>query len=261
MVKQICYNSYVLEDPIVLDGILAVEEMKKVGKIKGHIAGGMGVQSYIPERYHRKTIDLDFSTSWSGGIEDFRGVTSPLRSFLEDKGYKVELKKKHSTYDYVISKGQDSFMIQHRTESKNHFENYTKKTIEREVANHRRMVKEGINYDVLSPEDLVVHKLNRAGIFSKKYGIEKPAFIPLESLFSNLINLRTELVSHFDDTSPEQIAELRLLCDLFDVKCLGEHVSLDKSYFDEVVRAYTKDLRINPHEIYKDLENLQISIK
>ncbi len=261
MVKPICCNSYILNDPIVLDGIRAIEEIKKSKKVKGHIAGGMGVQSYIPEKFHRKTIDLDFSMLWSGGAEDFRNLTIPLKSFLESKGYEVELKKRHSTYDYVISRGENSFMVQHRKESKNHFDRVIRNSIEREVANQREIAKGDLTYHVLSPEDLAIHKLNRANIFTKKYGIKKPLFVSLPLSLENLIILRKDLVSNFDNVSPEEIANLRLLCDLFDVKCLGEYANFDKSYFHEVMKEYVDHLELNPIEVYEDLENLQISFK
>ncbi len=260
MVKQICCNSYVLEDPIVLDGIMAVEEIGKGGKISGNIAGGMGVQSYIPERFHRKTIDLDFSTLWQGSLDEFRDMIYPLRHSLESKGYETSLVKRNYTFDYHISKGDESFIIQHKRDSKTHF-GKLKHTLERELSNRRRLSNGGISYNVLSPEDLVVHKINRMRIFGSKYDANKPRSNSIKVLYNNIIDSRTSLVSHFENASPEEIAEFRLLCDTFDVKCLAKYVQLDKSYFNEIVRECSEDWGLNCSEMNKDLDNLQIQLK
>lgn len=261
MVKQIRYNSYTLEDPIVSDSINAVQSMKDEDSVKGHIAGGMGVQSYIPSDFHRKTIDLDFSTMWQGSASEFRELTAPIRTFLEEKGYNVDLKKSHLTYDHYLSKKDDSFMIQHRRESKCHFDRVTKKTIEREVANHHTINRNGLTYEVLSPEDLAVHKLNRAGIFSNSYSLEKPRISSISKFLERLNYIRDDLISRFDDVSPEEIANLRLFCDLFDVKCLSEFAGFDKSYFNEVVKDYKDISGINPDNLYRSLDRLEVGLK
>ena len=258
--KPICCNSYTLEDNIVIDGIRAIEEIKKENKILAHIAGGMGVQSYIPEKFHRKTIDLDFTMLWGGCTEDFKQVTAPLKSFLENEGYSVDLKRKNLTFDYNISKENNSFIIQHKRESENHFQHILKNSLEREMYNHRKISRGELTYDVLSPEDLVTHKLFRVNIFINRYGIKKPVFESLEKSYSILKDFRTELISHFDDASPEQIAELRILCDLFDVKCLGDYAGLNKDYFNEVTKEYSSQDFIKQNDFYKDIENLQIQI-
>jgi len=262
MVKRVHLPSHKLEDHVVLDAIKAVNHLKEKKKIKGRIAGGMAVQSYIPEGLHRSTIDLDFSLLWNGRTSDFKKVVEPLLDYLEGEGYETNFQKKGFSYDVVFSKGtpKDSFMIQHPRYSKKHFDKI-KKTLEREVENTRIISREDTGYSVVSPEDSVVTKLNRILVFSERYdGLWTPSEVSVDSLKKQSEDLKKEVTSRFLGITPEEIAELRLVNDCYDVKCMASHVGLNKGYFKEVLKDW-KSSDLGTKDFYGLLDKLGVPLE
>lgn len=257
--KQVHLTQHRLEDFIVKDSIRAVNILKEEKKTKGRIAGGMAVQSYTPKELHRGTIDLDFTLYWRGGISEFKDLCKPLVNYLENQNYNVNFRKKGQVFEITFGKDKDSFMMQHPRFSRNYFKRI-KNSLEREISNQRTISKEGLNYEVLSPEDLVVTKINRALVFSERYNLWTPKEVSIKSLKKISKKLRNEIVSHSLEISPEKIALLRLINDCYDVKSLSENVGLNKNYFNEVAKDW-ENYKTNLKDFYGLLEKLEVPLE
>ena len=260
MVKAVHLKSHVLTDPIILEGIKGVKEIKDKKELQGFIAGGMGVQSYLPEEAYRQTVDLDFSLLWSGNAREFKDKTRPLVDYLKSQDYKVCFRKKGLTYEYVVENDDDSLLVQHQRRSTNHFEKVKKKTLEREVSNQRVVSKGDLNYAVMSPEDLAIHKLARILLFSDNYDIRFPTAVSIDNLKDSSESMRSNILSRQDSIDPEDIARLRLFYDCFDVKCLANHVGLNKPYFEEALKDWTSRCSTDSRDLYAVLYGLEISL-
>lgn len=240
--KNYGLRSHKLGDKIVLDGIEAINNLQHENKLPGFISGGMAVSSYLPIENHRETIDLDYTLFFGGRAVDYKRITEPLVKTLTEKGYFVEYKKKDATYDYTIKHGSDSFLIQHSRRSPNNFIK-NKKSLEREINNRRVMSNKSkdLSYAVLSPEDLVIHKLNRILKFHEEYNVALPKNI-LQEDFKNQIELfKEEVLSLRDSVTPNMVAKLRLFYDVFDIKSLGKSIGLNKNYFEEALKDWFKE--------------------
>ena len=237
--KNYSLKAHKLGDKIVLDGIEAINNLQHENKLAGFISGGMAVSSYLPSENHRETIDLDYTLFFGGNVKDYKRITEPLVKTLIEKDYFVEYKKKSTTHDYFISAHGDSFLIQHPRKSPNHFIK-NKKSLEREI-NNRRIIsnqKEDLSYAVLSPEDLVIHKLNRALKFHTMYNVAFPKNIPQEEFKKQIGFLKEEVLNLKDSVTPRMVAKLRLFYDILDIKSLGKSIGLNKLYFEEVLKDW-----------------------
>lgn len=238
MVKSVGFNPHILEDKIVLDGISAINILKEERNLAGRIAGGMAVQSYIPKELHRGTIDVDYSLVWNGCITCYKDLCLPMTDFLQKLGYEISFKRKGLAHEITYKDFKNQFMIQHPNRSPKHFEKI-KKDLEREVANQRRVNVLGIEFDALSPEDIFVTKLNRVLVFKDKYNLQIPSEKEsIESLRKISEELGAEIVSKAPQISPQEVANLRMINDLYDMKCLTNHANLDKKYLQEALISW-----------------------
>ncbi len=237
--KNYSLKPHKLDDKIVLDGIEAINNAQHENKLPGFISGGMAVSSYLPSEDHRETIDLDYALFFGGGAEDYKRITRKLVSTLTGKGYFIEYKKKDTTYDYLIKSNGDSLIIQHPRRSPNHFIKH-KKSFEREIDNRRVVSNKNkdLSYAVLSPEDLVIHKLNRVLRFYDEYNVAFPKNIPQEDFKKQIDLFKEEVLSLRDSVTPKMVAKLRLFYDIFDIKSLGKNVGLNKIYFEEALKDW-----------------------
>lgn len=243
-----------ISDLIILEGIKGIKAIKEVSRVQGHIAGGMGVQSYLPSEAYRASVDLDFSLLWAGGTADFKAITIPLVDHFKSSGYEISFKKKGLTYEYTLidPKSEDSLLIQHQRRSNNHFEKSKKQALEREVANQRVITKGDLSYAVMSPEDLAVHKISRVIKFAERFGVALPHKTDIVSLRASSDSIRADVVSRLDNATPEEIARLRLFYDCFDIKCLATYAGLNNGYFREVVKEWSD----SPKEVFNYLHLL-----
>src|SRR3989338_2486865 len=228
-----------LGDKIVLDGIEAINILQRENKLPGFISGGMAVSSYLPIENHRETIDLDYTLLFGGGVGNYKQISEPLVKSLTEKGYFIEYKKKGTTHDYFIKCNEDSFLIQHPRRSYNNFMK-NKKSLEREIDN-RRVISNGkwdLSYAVLSPEDIVIHKLNRALKVHVEYNVAFPKNIPQEYFKKQIESLKEEVLNLKDSVTPKMLARLRLFYDVFDIKSLGKSIGLNKVYFEEALKDW-----------------------
>lgn len=224
---------HLLEDPIVRESIIGVNNVILDGNPQGYISGGMGVQSYIPEKIHRPTVDLDFETVWpGGGIKDFERTVEPLITYLSSRGYKVSTEKKGFTFDISFSDEDDSFMLQHRRRSPSHYERSRRKSVERELSNRRLVNRDGLTYPVMAPEDIVAHKATRLLNFGKRLELPIPYGSP-EELRSQADELRRQVASCLTDFTERDIASIRMMYDVCDILNLSSSLELDENYLAE----------------------------
>ena len=239
MAKPVHLTVRNLEDRIVLDGILAINTLKDERKIPGRIAGGMAVQGYTPSETHRGTIDVDYSLLWNGSCTSYKELCAPLVKFLNEKGYEIEFRKKGFAFEIVYKKDgtEGAFMIQHPHRSENYFKRM-KHTLEREVYHQRLVSRDGISFESLSPEDLIVKKINRILTFSHSYGISIPHNHSLPDLRQNSDAIRADIVSRSGEAAPQDVALLRMLNDIYDIQCLNESVGINSRYLSEVLSEW-----------------------
>ena len=235
--KNYSLKPHKLGDKIVLDGIEAINNLQHENKLPGFISGGMAVSSYLPIEDHRETIDLDYTLFFGGNVKDYKLITVPLVKTLTEKNYFVEYKKKGTTHDYFIKFNGDSFLIQHPRKSPNNFLK-NKKSLEREIDNRRVLSNKDISYAVLSPEDLVIHKLNRVLKFHTAYNVAFPKNMIQEDFKKQIDSLKEEVLNLKDSVTPKMVAKLRLFYDIFDIKSLGKSIGLNKLYFEEVLKDW-----------------------
>ena len=256
--KDYRLKSHKLGDKIVLDGIEAINKLQHENKLPGFISGGMAVSSYLPVENHRETIDLDYTLFFNGGVVDYKKITEPLVKILIEKNYSVEYKKKGTTHDYIIKRNEDSFLIQHsRRSPKNFMKN--KKSLEREISNRRIMSDKDLSYAVLSPEDLVLHKLNRVLKFNSEYNVAFPKNIPQEDFKKQIESLKEEVLNLKDSVGPRMVAKLRLFYDIFDIKSLGKSIGLNKNYFEEALKDWIGQNKIS-NDFVNTLDKYEIRL-
>jgi hypothetical protein len=228
--KDYTLTPHKLEDPVVLESIESLNRLKKDKGLEGFVCGGMAVSSYLPIGHHRETVDLDFDLLWNGSFSDFKEICSPLENYFENKGYEVNYRKKGFTYDILVRSNEDSFMVQHRRRSKKNFEKNFK-TLVREWQNSRTLSKDGLSYNVLSPEDLVWHKVSRVITFSNQFGLDLPEIgCSMADMEKKIFKLKNKVIAGGDESS-ESNFRLRILFDLYDIRSLANYTGLNNHYF------------------------------
>ena len=256
--KNYGLKSHKLGDKIVLDGIEAINLLQRENKLPGFISGGMAVSSYLPIENHRETIDLDYTLLFGGGVGNYKQISEPLVKSLTEKGYFIEYKKKGTTHDYFIKCNEDSFLIQHPRRSYNNFMKnqamlygiigllagglltilFVSNTVNNNNFGMMQMMRIRQDYAVLSPEDIVIHKLNRALKFHVEYNVAFPKNIPQEDFKKQIESLKEEVLNLKDSVTPKMVARLRLFYDVFDIKSLGKSIGLNKVYFEEALKDW-----------------------
>lgn len=237
MVKNFLLDSHVLEDPIVLDGIAAINRVEQANGTPVVISGGMAVSSYLPQETHRHTIDLDFNMLWGGNTEEFWDTVQPILIKLREKEYEVSSKKQNSTFDINYSYDGQRFMIQHQRRSLPSLEK-NRYSIEREFTNRRHVVKGNLEYAVISPEDLMVRKLARMFKFVSQSGLTFPQLRTIPELQEHIDEEKQRLIASPNRTELD-ILHLRMEHDLYDIKRLGAYVGVNQAYLAEAVKDWT----------------------
>lgn len=234
MGQNIMLVQHKMQDPIVKEGVRAINSAREQRNLKGFISGGMAIHSYLPEEECRGTIDLDYNFLWGGQTPEFKELTAPMVEYLKSRGYDISFEKQGLTFEYTMQKGEDSLLLQHKRRSATNFEK-NRKSLEREVANKRIITGKEISYPVISPEDLIAHKLNRIINFSKRYEIILPHDLVGRDLRGVADKAREEILQRGIDCPPNAIPRVRVLYDCYDIKSLATHAGLDGKYFEEVL--------------------------
>jgi len=230
---------HILGDPIVMDAVKAINLVKQSKQIDGHVGGGMAVGAYIPIEEQRPTIDLDFTLLWGGTTEEFRSLMEPMIIDLKLIGYDLNVHKGDKTYDISVQSPSqsDSLLIQHHRRNKGNFER-NRKSLEREVANQRIVAKDGTSFSVMSPEDLILHKLSRLFTFSSVYGLAIPARMKTDNMARTIRLFRKNYSSSPDGPQEKEAVLIRMYHDAHDIKHLSMHAGLNKRYFEEAAKDW-----------------------
>src|SRR3989344_1465842 len=257
--KDLTLKQHRIRDPIVLASIHGINKVKAETGVDGHITGGMAVNSYLPPELRRSSVDLDFSLYWGGDTEEFRTLTYPLMCELRERGYEAEgFQKRNLSYELVAGSNGDSLLIQHQRRNKKNLEKNAL-SIQREMANHRTVSKDGFSYDVLSPEDLVLRKMSRMIKFSGTYSIEMPRNVSIPDFTQEIERRKKELAIRSEEYDPRLVTEIRMLCDAYDIKTLADYVGLNDNYFSEASADWVSP-DISDSTLRKTLESLSVSL-
>jgi len=262
MTKQINLRLHIVDDHIVREGISGINRIIEEKGVNGNIAGGIGVQSYIPKEQHRKTVDLDFSLLWGGSSEEFRSIITPLAKYLESAGYKIEVQKKDCAYEIRVieDKKDDSLLIQHKIRNTKNFEK-NRKSLDREMQNQRILSREGLIYRVTSPEDLVLQKTNRMLTFLESYeGLKLPEGDAMDKIKERAEAIRAKVLQHHANVDPTEVARMRLLFDCGDIKGLAHYAGLNKGYFAEGLKDWA-DTKDRQNKFYATLDKLEVQLR
>jgi len=238
-------NSHVLSDRIVQDGLSALVE--HLPHSKYYVGGGTAVQMQVPDKYHRSTSDLDTTFGRSMSYNDFKTMLEGVQADLMNKGYASELEKNRQHYDVVYSTPQDTHLIQVSRRSSANFERNTEE-IMREIERTRTIQFDGVHtVPVLSPEDIILHKTRRICVFESKYGVSfLKKYGTHEAQHEFLMKERARAERAFDTFSPEEVADMRLQADVFDIGILLDFAPFDDTYF--------RKHAINQPIFHRDLE-------
>jgi hypothetical protein len=236
MPKNYNLTAHILEDKIVLDGIRSINILKTKTGLSGVISGGMAVSSYIPKEDHRETVDLDYNLLWGGISEEYWALMKPLEDFFKEQGYSYTPKKRNFTWDIEIQNKNTSLLIQHQRRSLPNFDK-NKYSFEREIANSRRIKKEELFYDVLSPEDLIVRKLVRLFKFSRQHSLEIPKWNSFINLKQHIQDEKKQLLQ-LKDISDLDILHLRMEYDVYDIMHLGFYSGVNENYLNIVLKDW-----------------------
>lgn len=241
MTQRFFLNAHTIEDKIVLDCIGAVNSIPE----KKFVTGGMAVQIYVPQDLWRHTTDLDITTSWHGkAITAFRSFLEPFVKRVTADSYAVEeIQKKDHTFDVKVSSSRkkEKLLIQFPRRSPSNYEKMRHK-FDRESSHARVKSINGLEFSVLSPEDIILRKAYRIMKY-KEHGIQidKKAYEGDLLAFAEYITkYREELFSRFDNVLPSELTNLRAHSDILDVLAIKNNVALDNAYFREASKDYQR---------------------
>lgn len=237
MVKR---DQHTISSGIVKDVLLAIAGSEDRGK---YLGGGLSLQFDLPERYHRPTTDVDLNTKIHTSYSDFKNFIETAFSHLIEAGYTLNFKKGRSTFDAYLERDDNKLMIQIPNRSKKNYENM-KSILEREFEHRREKDLPRGKIDVISLEDLVVHKIIRAMAFTQNYGLKIPNKRDLGSLRQDIEFLREGLELSLMGLEPEEIskkvANIRLYADIFDMMAVIQLLEneIDENYLAEAASSF-----------------------
>lgn len=230
MAKEIGLQAHKLNDEIVIDHLAGLDFLDRSGN-PAYLTGGLAVQSYLAAEKYRSTVDLDFSMLWGGNFANFKEEVNPFVRALISRGYELPLfRKKGFTYEFSSTKGDQRLLVQHQRRSKKYFEK-NEEFLERELENRRRIKKQGVSYPVMSPEDIIIHKLSRINVFKNKYGFKISGEGTVDELELESERKRSNLVEALPNVDASEIDEVRFLYDCLDVRRLAGSVGVNEDYF------------------------------
>jgi len=224
---------------IVKDSYIALNET--LDKKVYFFSGGMSVQLFLPEHIHRVSSDLDLNGVIRLSNVEFKDVLTPGLNRLAEKGYFSEFKKQHYTFDINLENDEELLVLQFPRKSESSFQS-TKKTLERELENVESVNYVGTDLNVISSEDIILHKLLRSKMFQKSYGITPINDVDLCKIGGMLTQHKKEFQLNAYNLSPEEIstrvAEIRLAADIYDIVALSIYKGINKEYFKEGLKSY-----------------------
>ena len=119
--------------------------------------------------------------------------------------------------------------------------NLEKPRLEREVSNAESMVYSGGKLKLINVNDLVSRKLGRSDTFRREYSLGLPPtdMSPEEAIErANQLKETLELSNLDPQQVAKDIAYVRMMCDLADIKAVLAHTTIDEKYILEALRQY-----------------------
>jgi len=205
------------------------------------VCGGLAVQHYIPDHLYRYTCDLDMATKQAMNMTDFKQDVEPLVNHFQEEGYKTSENKSRYSYNLNVEKNPEETLIIQLTRRSPALIKNNEASISNELQNALENKINESKYKVLKPEDLIIRKICRIGEFKEHYPtihIPTHKAESIEKRLQELVKKRTALYESSSNLSKEDVIDLRLDCDIYDVEVLDLFNQLDQSYFE-----YSKSLR------------------
>ena len=243
MSRKLSFHAKTLDDQIVRDGLESTELVNE----PFYLVGGMATQSYLPTTCRRPTSDIDFSIVRPLNYEDFKSITTNMRRYLMDQGYRTETKKHSSAFMLNIFDPQgDGLCVEFSRRNEKKFKE-KEKSLQREFENANNKIIEGKKgtYKVCRTEDLAIPKLVRS-IGSLKRNPHFNEYLSREfSALTNedIIRKLKKIDEKREETminlgNPELAEELRFMSDLYDMRLLSELVGFNENYWDKVIEEW-----------------------
>ncbi|MBU0460838.1 MAG: nucleotidyl transferase AbiEii/AbiGii toxin family protein [Nanoarchaeota archaeon] len=236
-------NYHTIKSGIVRDALIQIVQNPLSDS---YIGGGLSLQFTLPEDLHRKTCDIDLTTSAQTSVQDFRDYVRETFAELVKRGYDISISKKRSTIDGVLERDGDRLLVQLPRRSKNNFEN-RKHILEREVEHTRHLEYGECGLNVIAYEDLIAHKAIRSTTFIDNYNLTKPHLAGLEEVKGRINSLKEQFEETSYSLTPQeaarQIASIRLTADVFDTLAVFEHFEdqFDEKYLQEALSSFDDD--------------------
>ncbi len=236
-------SNHTINSGIVRD-ILA--ELAKDKMSNKYLGGGIGIQFFLPQEFHRRTSDIDLDSSEKSTSGSFHKYVSKIAVPLLQRGYSLDFTKQRQTYDAGFQREGHQVVLQipKRTEKKFY---EVKERLEREVANSETLPYAGGKLRVINPNDFLARKFNRVDMFRRQYLLEIPKGMSLEERTERVNIMREKL--DLTNLDPEEIARniayLRMSADITDILAIKTHLKygkIDEKYIREsALRFRTKD--------------------
>jgi len=209
---------------------------------QSYIGGGISLQFTLPAEYHRTTSDIDVTSSQFMNPAGFRASVEERFHDLSQRGYSLLIRKSHQTMDAHVERDDDHLIVQIPRRSMRKFEE-RKGILEKEVEHARVVPYQGMDFRLISYEDLIAHKLVRSTTFVREYGLVLPEY-DLDTLKEKLNGAKEDFeISQFSVTPKEAarlLAQIRLNADIFDIKAVTRYFGneLDERYMNESLSWY-----------------------
>lgn len=258
---KLTFKARRLDDDIIKDGLCAVSALDNVPQNTGfgYVVGGIATQSYLPTACRRTTSDIDLAVLRPFSNSDFKLFAQPAVQFLGDNGYNTELRKGHSAYMIVYSKGEEAAALEFARRSENNL-GRIKSRLEEELARSRVKVIEGrdASVRVTCPEDIAVPKLvrcvgalNRNNNYDQFIDPAKRVALSDEEVASQLKEidaLRDEAMINVGDAKLASM--LRFVSDVYDIRVLSELTGFNESALHVSANRWDA-LRAHPAQVKK----------
>lgn len=251
------YNhDHTIEDKIVQDTYIAFAQILGQDKF---FSGGMALQMSLPTHLHRGSNDVDMNGIPKLSFGEFKTEINPgIEVLTKDMGYRFKSKKRRHTYDLMISNTEgDTIILQYPNKGSSIWGRHV---AERENANTQSVQFKGVGLRVLATEDSILHKLVRSSSFISGHDLVTPnPDLSLKELKRRIERYKEDYTLNSFNLDPQEsmrdIARIRLLADIFDIKALTIYKGLDKQYFLEGMEDYSR-LREDKSKIVDDLQRI-----
>ena len=109
--------------------------------------------------------------------------------------------------------------------------------MEREVSNAEVIPYAGGELRLINVNDLIAHKVARAEMFKRNYGLKIPLGMDVNEAIerANIFKENLELANLEPMDVVSKIAYIRMFCDIADIKAVAKNAKIDEKYIQQAL--------------------------